>query len=94
MYDLHPSVEAKKKAANSIQTQRITSQLRTGYCSLNGYMHTVRLKDSPLCSCGEPLSVKHCIEECEQHVEIREKLMSKCSFPLVEVSFLARCFSG
>ena len=36
MYDLHPTVKAKKKAANSIPTQRITSQLRTGYCYLNG----------------------------------------------------------
>ena len=64
MYDLHPSVKAKKKAANSIPTQRITSQLRTGYCYLNGYMHTVGLKDSPLCTCGEPESVKHYIEDC------------------------------
>ena len=70
MYDLHPSVKAKKKAANSIPTQRITSQLRTGYCYLNGYMHTVGLKDSPLCTCGEPVSVKHYIEDCEQHVDI------------------------
>ena len=40
-------------------------------------MHTVGLKDSPLCTCGEPESVKHYIEDCEQHVEIRERLMSK-----------------
>ena len=57
VYDLHPTVKAKKKAVNSIQTQRITSQLRTGYCYLNGYMHTVGLKDSPPCTCGEPESV-------------------------------------
>ena len=35
-------------------------------------MHTVGLKDSPLCTCGEPESVKHYIEDCEQHVEIRK----------------------
>ena len=82
MYDLHPTVKAKKKAANSIPSQRITSQLRTGYCYLNGYMHTVGLKDSPLCTCGEPKSVKHYIEDCEQHVEIRERLMSKMFFTI------------
>ena len=87
MYDFHPTVKAKRKAANSIRTQRITSQLRTGYCYLNGYMHTVGLKDSPLCTCREPESVKHYIEDCEQHVEIRERLMSKMFFTIGSSEF-------
>ena len=45
-------------------------------------MHTVGLKDSPLCTCGEPESVKHYKEDCEQHVNIREKLMSKMFFAI------------
>ena len=92
MYDLHPTVKAKKKAANSIPTQRITSQLRTGYCYLNGYMHTVGLKDSPLCTCGEPESVKHYIEDCEQHVEIRERLMSKMFFTIGSSEWSCKMF--
>ena len=92
MYDLHPTVIAKKKAANSIQTQRITSQLRTCYCYLNGYLHTIGLEDSPLCTCGEPESVKHYIEDCEQYVEIREKLKSKMFFTIGRSEFSCKMF--
>ena len=93
MYDLHPTVKAKKKAANSIQiSQRITPQLRTGYCYLNGYMHTVGLKDSPLCTCGVPENVKCYIEDCVQHVDIREKLMSKMFFAINSSEFSCKMF--
>ena len=75
MFEFHPSVVAKKMAFDSMPAQRIITQLRTGYCYLNGYLHLdlVGLKESPLCTCGEPKSVKHFFEECEQYEEIREK---------------------
>ena len=76
MFEFHPSVVAKKTAFGSIPAQRIITQLRTGYCYLNGYLHVVGLNESPLCKCGEPESVKHFTEECEQYEEIRENLRS------------------
>ena len=71
-FDFQPSVTAKKKTGGSIITQKIKSQLRKGYCYLNGYLHSVGLKDSPFYTCGEPESVKHYTEDCEQYEEIRE----------------------
>ena len=64
MFDFQPSVTAKKETGSSITTQKIKSQLRTGYCYLNGYLHSVGLKDWTLCTCGEPESVTHYIEDC------------------------------
>ena len=55
-------------------------------------MHTVGLKDSPLCTCGEPESVKHYIEDCEQHVEIKERLMSKMFFTIGSSEFSCKMF--
>ena len=55
-------------------------------------MHMVGLKDSLLCTCGEPESVKHYIEDCEQHVEIREKLMSKMFFTIGSSKFSCKMF--
>ena len=80
MFKCHPSVVAKKMAFGSMPAQQIITQLRTGYCYLNGYLHLVGLKESPLCTCGEPESVKHFIEEREQYEEIGEKLMSRLFF--------------
>ena len=77
MFDFQPSITAKKKTGGSITTQRIKCQLRMGYCYLNGYLHSVGMKDSPLCTCGEPESVKHYIEDCEQCVETRETLKAR-----------------
>ena len=53
MFEFHPSVVARKMAFGSIPAQRIVTQLRTGYCYLNGYLHAVglNLKESPLCTC-------------------------------------------
>ena len=62
MFEFHASVVVKKVAFGSIPAQRIITQLRTGYCYLNGYLHEKGLMASPLCTCGEPKSVKHFIK--------------------------------
>ena len=92
MFEFHPSVVARKMAFGSIPAQRIVTQLRTGYCYLNGYLHAVGLKESPLCTCGEPESVKHFIEDCEQYEEIREKLRSRLFFGTGNSEFSCKLF--
>ena len=91
MFDLQPSVTAKKKTGGSITTQRIKTQLRTGYCYLNGYLHIVGLKDSPVYTCGESESVKHYIEDCEQYEEIREYCCQGCSMARAVVNSPVSC---
>ena len=92
MFEFHPSVVAKKTAFGSTPAQRIITQLRTGYCYLNGYLHVVGLKESPLCTRGEPESVIHFIEECEQYEEIREKLRSTLFFGTCNSEFSSKLF--
>ena len=87
MFEFNPSVEARKIAFGSIP-----AQLRTRYCYLNGYLHAVGLKESPLCTCGEPESVKHFIEECEQYEEIREKFRSRLFFGTGNSEFSCKLF--
>ena len=94
MFDFQPSVTAKKKTGSSITTQKIKSQLRTGYCYLNGYLHSVGLKDLPLCTCGEPESVTHYIEDCEQYEEIREMLRSRLFYGTGSSEFSCKLFLG
>ena len=94
MFDFQPSVTAKKKTGSNIITQKIKSQLRTGYCYLNGYLHSVGLKDSPLCTCGEPESVTHYIEDCEQYEEIREMLRSRLFYGTGISEFFCKLFLG
>ena len=57
-------------------------------------MHTVGQKDSPLCIYGAPESVKHYIEDYEQHVDIREKLMSKLFSAIGSSEFSRKMFLG
>ena len=52
MFEFNPSVVAKKIASASIPAQQINTQFRTGYCYLNGYLHAVGLKESPVCNLG------------------------------------------
>ena len=45
MFEFHPSVVAKKIAFGSNPAQRIITQLRSGNCYLNGYMHAAGLNE-------------------------------------------------
>ena len=84
MYDFHPSVLDSLQCKNNAASQHVLvqrngigllSQLRTECCYINGYLLAQGLNDSLLCTCGEHEDVKHYLEGCEQHEEIREKLL-------------------
>ena len=59
--------------STDIKIQKIITQLRTGYCTLNEYKHKTGLKDSLDCICGETESVGHYIEDCEIYESVIEK---------------------
>ena len=55
------------------------ARLRTGHCSLNHYLHRMRLVDEKTCECGEgEETVKHFLLVCtkykEQRMELRKKV--------------------
>ena len=74
LFEFRESVRARSTRSTDIKIQKIITQLRTGYCTLNEYKHKTGLKDSPDCICGETESVRHYIEDCELYESVREKL--------------------
>ena len=58
--------------STDIKIQKIITQLRTGYSTLNEYKYGTGLKDSLDCICCEAESVRHYIEVFYESV--REKL--------------------
>ena len=74
LFEFRESGSARSKKSTDIKSQKIITQFRTGYCTLNEYKHKTELKDSSDCICGETESVNHCIEDCEIYESVREKL--------------------
>ena len=72
LFDIRPSVNVQTVPMQSIKTQRIISEFRTGYCRLNEYTcrYKTGLQDSLNCRCGDPESVQHFIEDCELYDDI------------------------
>ena len=53
----------------------IISQLRTGHCGLNLYLHRFGFKESPYCKCRyRKENVEHYLIECRNYKEQRKKL--------------------
>ena len=63
--------------STDIKIQKIITQFRTGYCTLNEYKHKTGLKDSLDCICGETENVRHYIEDCAIYESVREKLRAR-----------------
>ena len=49
LFEFRESVRARSMKSTDIKLQKIITQLRTGYCTLNEYKHKTGLKDSPDC---------------------------------------------
>ena len=64
LFEFRESVRARSMKSTDIKHQKIITQLRTGYCTLNEYKYKTWLKDSPDCICGKTESVRHYIEDC------------------------------
>ena len=73
LFEFRESVRARSMKSTDIKIQKIITQLRTGYCTLNEYKYKTGLKDSPDCTCGETESVRHYIEDCKLYESVREK---------------------
>ena len=54
------------------------ARLRTGYCSLNKYLHRMNIIDDPTCACEDgPETVSHFLCKCQIYDKEREKLRLK-----------------
>ena len=74
LFEFRESVRARSKESTDIKIQKIITQLRTGFCTLNEYKHKTGLNHSPDCICGGTESVRHYIEYCELYESVRKKL--------------------
>ena len=76
-----PGVKAGTKLYGTIQNRSsvaVITQLRTGHCGLNHYLHRFNLEDTPYCKCGHGReTVEHYLLECQLYAEERKELRKK-----------------
>lgn len=94
LFELRESMKVKAQQHTDRKIQKLITQLRTGYCSLNEYKHKTGVKDSPDCECGETESVRHFIEDCERYEDIRERLRTRLFRMCGIGEFTAELFLG
>jgi len=64
---LHSSLTRKQGAT--------LTQLRTGHCGLNQYLHRFNIIDDPQCECGHRNeTVQHFLLDCRKHENVRKEL--------------------
>jgi ribonuclease HI len=65
------------------------TQLRTGHCGLNSYLHRFNLAESADCECGEgPETVEHLVMVCKKYVEQRKVLRKEVGFGKMKMKYL------
>ena len=65
------------------------TQLRTGHCGLNMYLHRFNISDSPYCECGYGKeTVEHYLLECRTHKEERKKLRKEAGTGKMKIQVL------
>ena len=65
------------------------SQLRTGHCHLNEYLHRFNIIATPKCECGaEKKTVDHYLLNCEMYDEERDVLRGKAGIQGMRTSTL------
>jgi hypothetical protein len=65
------------------------SQLRTGHCALNQYLHRFSITEDPHCECGNGIEmVKHYLLDCRTHEESRKELREKVGWRNMRVQKL------
>lgn len=58
----------------------IVTQLRSGHCPLNSYLHCFKVADTPNCSlCRQPESVEHFLLTCRKFAGLRRRLLAAAS---------------
>ena len=90
LYEFRPQVGYHMKHNfKSVATEKVVSQLRTGYVFLNEYLHSCKLGNtlSPMCECGEPESVRHYLLSCPRYDTQRE-ILRKSLFTLCGIVHL------
>jgi len=74
-YEWFPNV--KDQYWIPIEMDHFVTQFISGHGDFNGKLHGFKLKDSPLCECGEPETAKHVLFTFPRVHEHRELLKAK-----------------
>lgn len=70
-------------------TAAMITQLRTGHCGLNHYLHRFGINESPFCECGYGKeTVEHFLLECRKYKEQRKKLREAAGTGNMKVGIL------
>lgn len=70
-----PGPHTRKLYDNLTRAQAaVLSQMRSGYCRLNGYLNQINASETDKCQCGAVETVHHYLLECPRWTEERAKL--------------------
>lgn len=93
LFMFRPEVNHKvKHKFQSVQGEKIVSQLRTGYVRLHEYLNKINVVQSNLCQCGQIESVYHYLLDCPLYEDAREQmrrnLFESCGLTQLDLSIL------
>ena len=66
----------------------ILAQLRSGYCRLNKYLHSIRAVESNRCECGQVETVQHVMIECPRWAVARREHLTPLGSRANQLSYL------
>ena len=76
--NVKPSACIYEKLGNKRKNIATIARLRTGHCSLNGYLHQFNITEDPTCKCGDAKeTVTHFLLVCSLYERERDKLRRK-----------------
>ena len=88
----HPDTTTGPKLYGTLRERKHVvwiSQLRTGHCHLNEYLHRFNIIETPECECGAGKeTVEHFLLNCELYDEERDKLRRKVGVQGMRTSVL------
>lgn len=80
-------------AMKHLTADHYTSQFLTGHGDFSAKLHSLGLKDSPLCECGMPETVDHVALECERYTVLRTKWIYEVEVDVASMDTVRRAIS-
>ena len=90
-----PGTHTRKLYDALDQEQAATlTQMRTGYCRLNQYLHRINAAENDKCRCGETETVHHFILHCPRWTRDREMLVEAVGPRAGQLAYLLGGYQG
>jgi hypothetical protein len=72
----------------------LLAQVRTGYCRLNDYLHSINATENNRCECGARETVRHFLLECKKWEQDRRQLQRRVRQRGDDLAFLLGAYTS